>query len=92
MSLSDGSRLKERIQSHVLLNWLALLIFRIVELQTEQTCASVRRTLDQINLGHFYFQNDDLFQQTELTHEQHQILRMLEVEAPPKIFDIQIKC
>lgn len=84
-------RLEERIQSHVLLNWLALLLIRMIEIQTEQTWTSLRHTLDQIHLGRFSSKNGDLFQRTELTHEQRQILGTLGIEPPPKIFEIQPK-
>ncbi len=84
-------RLEERIQSHVLLNWLALLLIRIIEIQTEQTWTSLRHTLDQIHLGRFSSKNGDLFQRTELTHEQRQILGTLGIEPPPGFLEIQPK-
>lgn len=88
-SESNYHRLEERIQSHILLNWLALLLVRIAEYETKQTWRNLRRTLEQIHLGHYSSKKGTFDQRTELIHKQRQILGALGVEAPPKIFDIQ---
>lgn len=82
-------RLEDRIQSHILLNWLALLLVRIAEYETKQTWRNLRKTLDQTHLVRYSSKNGSFDQRTELTDEQRQILEALGVEAPPRIFDIQ---
>ena|ERR1700754_3270835 len=44
-------RLEERIRAHVILCWLALLLIRIVETQTDTTWPQTRRELDRLHLG-----------------------------------------
>jgi hypothetical protein len=46
-------RLEERIKSHVLLCWLALLLIRVAENQTGETWSRLRRQLDRMRLGEF---------------------------------------
>ncbi|QDI90161.1 IS1634 family transposase [Salicibibacter halophilus] len=84
-------RLEERIQSHILVNWLALLLIRVAEVQTKQTWRTIRKTMNQMHLGHYSSEKGDFQQRTEITHEQRQILSTLGLEAPPKVFDIQAK-
>jgi transposase len=84
-------RLEERIQSHILINWLALLLVRIAEYETNQTWRNLRKTMDQIHLGYYSSKKGDFDQRTELTHQQRETLRALGIKAPPKIFNIQPK-
>lgn len=84
-------RLEERIRSHILLNWLALLFVRIAEYETKQTWRNLRQTMEQMHLGHYSSKKGDFYQRTELTHEQRQILDALGIESPPRVFDIQPK-
>ncbi len=44
--------LEERIRAHVILCWLALLLIRITETTTGDTCAAIRRHLDRLHAGH----------------------------------------
>ncbi|WP_010632101.1 IS1634 family transposase [Sporolactobacillus vineae] len=84
-------RIEDRIKTHVLINWLALLLIRLAELKTGDTWPTLRRTMDQLVLGKFSSQNGDFYQRTELTAEQSQILKILGVEAPQKIIRIDLK-
>ncbi|WP_010532500.1 IS1634 family transposase [Lentibacillus jeotgali] len=84
-------RLDERIQTHILLNWLALLLIRIAEVDTGTTWLRLRQALDKIHLGKFSSKNGELYQRTELTYEQRLIHGRLGIEAPPKIYDLQPK-
>ncbi|MFD1361754.1 hypothetical protein ACFQ4A_08810 [Lentibacillus salinarum] len=84
-------RLDERIQAYILLNWLALLLIRIAEVETGASWPRLRQELDEIHLGRFSSKNGDLYQRTELTHEQRLIHGRLGIEAPPKIHEMQPK-
>ncbi|SDJ32863.1 hypothetical protein SAMN04488123_13617, partial [Natribacillus halophilus] len=77
--------------SHILINWLALLLIRVAEVETKQTWRTIRKTMEQMHLGHYSSKKGDFQQRTELTHEQRQTLRILGVETPPKVFDIRAK-
>ena len=48
-------RLEERIRSHILLNWLALLCVRIAEYETKQTWRNLRQTMEHMHLGQLFF-------------------------------------
>jgi len=43
----------DRIRSHELICWLALLLVRIAELETEMTWAAIRRHIQRLHLGEF---------------------------------------
>lgn len=81
-------RLEERIRAHILLCWLALLLVRIVEVETGETWAAVRKELDRIGLGHFSSKNGDVYQTTELTAKQRKTFDTLGIEAPPRFLEI----
>jgi transposase len=76
-------RLERRIRAHVLLCWLALLLIRIAENQTQDTWRNLRDELQRLHLGTFAGHAGHSRQRTELTTQQQQILRALDVEQPP---------
>lgn len=81
-------RLEERIRSHVLLCWLALLLIRIAENRTGLTWRQIRKELQRIHLGLFQGVNGEVYQRTELTREQKEIFRAVKVSEPPKFYSI----
>ncbi|CAM3876787.1 IS1634 family transposase [Marinicrinis lubricantis] len=84
-------RLEDRIRSHILISWLALLLVRIVEVKTGQTWAALRKELDRIHLGHFSSINGDVCQSTELTADQRKSFAALGLEPPPRFLEIHSK-
>jgi len=81
-------RLSERIKSHVLLCWLALLLIRIAENRTGETWRSLRKTLDRMHLGEFAGADGKVLQRTETTPYQKQIFKALRVPEPPVFFAV----
>ncbi|AFV12569.1 transposase, IS4 family [Thermacetogenium phaeum DSM 12270] len=81
-------RLEDRIRSHVLLCWLALLLIRIAENRTGQTWCSLRATLQRMQLGEFSGTAGQVRQRTETTPAQKQIFKALAVKEPPLLFSI----
>lgn len=81
-------RLEDRIRAHVLLCWLALLLIRITETRTGDTWANVRRELQRLHLGTFVGPAGTVRQRTETTHAQRRVLAALDIDEPPKFFDI----
>lgn len=79
----------DRIRSHVLLCWLALLLVRIVELETGMTWPKVRAELERLHLGKFLHKDGHILQYTELTNIQRNILKKLKISIPKKIKSIQ---
>jgi Transposase DDE domain len=81
-------RKEQRIRAHVLLCWLALLLARIAETSTRQTWPALRRELDRITLGTFTGPTGTFQQRTEITKPQRDLLHALQVQAPPKIYQL----
>jgi len=84
-------RLEDRIRAHILLSWLALLLVRIVEVETGETWSTLRKELDRIHLGYFSSKNGDVYQTTELTAKQRKIFDTLGIQAPPRYLGIHPK-
>jgi hypothetical protein len=83
-------RLEERIRAHVLLCWLALLLARISENATGWTWPGLRRELSRIHVGTFAGPAGTFRQRTEITKAQRDILRALEIGAPPRIYQLKL--
>ena len=80
----------DRIRSHVLLCWLALLLVRIAELETGMTWTRVRAEMERLHLGIFSHKDGRILQYTELTKNQRKILKKLKISPPKKIKNIDI--
>ena len=80
----------DRIRSHVLLCWLALLLVRITELETGTTWPRVRTELERLHLGNFLHKDGRILQHTELTKNQRNIFKKLKILPPKKIKTIQM--
>ena len=81
-------RKEERIRSHVILCWLALLLARIAENATGATWPELRRQLDRIQAGAFTGPAGTFRQRTEITPAQAAILDRLGIDPPPKIYQL----
>ena len=81
----------DRIRSHVLLCWLALLLVRIAETETGSTWAKIRREMQRLHLGEFLTKKNRILQHTELTPNQRNILNKLKIKPPKRIQNIEIK-
>jgi hypothetical protein len=77
-------RKDERIQAHVLICFLALVIIRVAETRTDDTWRTIRAELGQIRQGHFRSRDGEFTQTTELTAGQQRLHSALEVPEPPR--------
>jgi len=84
-------RKDERIQAHVLLCFLSLLLVRIAERQTGQTWDQIRAVMERCHLGEFESKDGRIFQRTALTSEQANILKMLNISPPHKLYSVHLK-
>jgi transposase len=84
-------RKDERIRAHVLLCFLALLLVRIAERQTGQTWDHIRAIMERMHLGEFASKEGRILQRTELTHDQANILKILNIPPPSKIQKVDLK-
>jgi hypothetical protein len=78
----------ERIRSHVLLCWLALLLIRIAEVETGLSWPRIRRHMQQQNLIDFFGKNGRILQHTEPTADQRNILNKLKINPPKRILKV----
>jgi transposase len=83
-------RKDERIKSHVLLCWLALLLIRVAEVETALTWERIRTEMDGLHLGEFFTENNRVLQYTELTNAQRNILKKLKITPPKTIKSIEV--
>ena len=77
-------RKDERIQAHVLICFLALVIIRVAETRADGTWRTIRAELGQIRQGHFRSHDGEFTQTTELTIGQRELHSALEVPEPPR--------
>jgi hypothetical protein len=80
-------RRADRIEAHVQLCWLALLLLRVAETETNDTWRNLRNALDRMHLVTLATSEGTVAQRTELTHRQRQILKALELPEPPRFYD-----
>jgi len=78
-------RLPERIEAHVLLCWLALLLVRLIELETGPGWERIRDELDQIHRVDLRTKDGAFQVVTKLAPEQRKILKTLEITPPKQV-------
>lgn len=74
----------DRIRSHILICFLALVIIRVAETRTGETWRTVRSELGTIRQGHFRGHDGEFTQTTELTRRQHELHTALDIAPPPR--------
>jgi transposase len=77
----------QRIQAHVQLCWLALLLMRTAELAVGDTWRNIRDELDRLHLVTLATDHGQIAQRGELRPGQRDILHALELPEPPRFFD-----
>jgi transposase len=82
-------RKNERIEAHVFLCFLALLLVRIAERKTNLTWDRIRDTMDRLHLIDFFSKDGRVLQTTEPTPEQVNILKKLKISVPKRIQTMQ---
>lgn len=78
----------DRIRSHVLLCWLALLLVRIAETKTGLSWPRIRGRMQRLHLGEFLNKNNRVLRHTELTDDQRNILKKLKIKPPKNVMSI----
>lgn len=81
----------DRIRSHVLLCWLALLLVRIAEVETGLTWPKIRQEMQRLHLGEFSTKKSRILQHTEITIQQKNILKSLKMVPPKRVLSIDIE-
>jgi len=83
-------RLDERIRSHVLVCFLALLLVRLAETRTGQSWPAQRRLLRRIKLARFSSKDGRFDQRSELDAEQKALLSALHVAEPARVGTVSV--
>lgn len=78
-------RTPERIRSHVLLCWLALLLVRVVERETGESWARVRDVLEEIHRVDLRGKDGALQLTSTLGDEQRKLFTQLKIEPPKRL-------
>jgi Transposase DDE domain len=79
-------RREDRIEAHVQLCWLALLLLRVAETETGETWRNLRNELDRMHLVTLATTEGTVSQRTELTPGHRRILGALELPEPPRFY------
>jgi hypothetical protein len=82
-------RLEHRIRAHVLIAWLALLLIRIAERQTNQTWRRIATELGRLHLVTLTGPTGTIAQTTELTDTQRELYAANNLQPPPRITALQ---
>src|SRR5829696_2023482 len=77
-------RKDERIQAHVLICFLALVVIRVAETRTDDTWRTIRAELATIRQGHFRSRDGGFTQTTELTARHRDLHSQIGVPEPPR--------
>lgn len=80
-------RRSDRIKAHVLLCWLALLLIRIAELETNRSWHQLKGILHPLSASFRDTEQGTLIESSRLTNEQKSVLDALNVKAPLRILD-----
>ncbi len=82
-------RLEHRIRAHVLLSWLALLMIRVAERQTQQTWRRIALELGRLHLVTLPGPAGTVAQTTTLSDTQRDIYAATGIQPPPRITSLQ---
>jgi transposase len=80
-------RREDRIEAHVQLCWLALLLMRVAETEASDTWRNLRNELDRMHLVTLATTEGTVSQRTELTAGHRRVLGALSLPEPPRFYD-----
>ena len=81
-------RLSQRIQSHILLCWLTMLLIRIAETQSGKTWFEIKKILSPLKVGIFSSSKGKVFQLNPVKPGQQKLFKILEIEAPKRFLKL----
>ena len=81
---------EERIHSHILLCWLALLMIRVAEQETKMTWFQMKKIFNSLHLGTIKTPHGTLLQCSELTAEMKSLFTTLKLDRPNKVLQISM--
>ena len=79
-------RLPDTIKAHVLLCWLAMLLIRIAEQETDETWQSILTALQPLQMGICRTASGEPWQTSPITKAQRDLFTKLSLKPPPKYY------
>ena len=81
-------RREDRIRSHVLLCWLALLLIRIAENESGETWHQLKKIFRPLSVGFHQSRHGAIVQTNPLTGDQKRVLKALALKQPKRYLEI----
>jgi len=81
-------RNRDRIEAHVLLCWLALLLIRIIETESGLTWHLIKKTFSNLQAGIHDTKRGPVVQSNPLKGEQKRVLAAVKVKPPARYLHI----
>ncbi len=84
-------RLDDRIRSHILICWMAMVLVRYAEEKTGKTWFSISRTLDDITAGLIETKSSTLWYTSQISDEAKELFSKLSLKVPGKVLEAEPK-
>jgi len=81
-------RLEDRIRAHVLLCWLAMLLIRVAENESDWTWHQMQQELGRLEVGIHRTRSGEVWQRNHPTEELEALFKALELKLPPRYLAI----
>jgi transposase len=82
-------RKEQRIRSHILLCWLAMLMIRIAEQESQMTWFQMKKIFNKLHLGTLETTHGMVRQTSELSPELKKLFTTLQIDSPNKVFHVE---
>jgi transposase len=83
--------LQQRIESHVRICVMALLIQRVAEIECKASWSQIRHYLEKLQTTEFFSINHRIFRRNEVPNEVSEILKKLDIPIPKPVLSVE-KC
>lgn len=84
-------RLDDRIRSHILICWMAMVLVRYAEEEAGATWFSISRTLDDITAGLIETKSSTLWYTSRISDEAKELFSKLSLKVPGKVLEVDSK-
>ena len=82
-------RKEQRIKSHILLCWLAMLMIRIAEQESHMTWFQMKKIFNKLHLGTLKTPQGTVRQTSEITGDIKKLFKALQIDTPNKVMHIE---
>jgi transposase len=82
-------RKEQRIRSHILLCWLAMLMIRIAEQESQMTWFQMKKIFNKLHLGTLETPQGTIRQRSELKPDLQKLFNALQIDSPKKVMQIE---